>query len=139
MLAACDAYRTLREDRPGRKALSVEHVSDRLLAESKEGKWDPMVIRAVLHAESGHQAGLDALPNGLSKREADVVCLMARGLSNKEIASALFISPKTVEHHVGHVYDKIGARTRASAALFAAQHGLVPTTSAQNREVPRLS
>ena len=125
LLAACDAYRTLREDRPGRKALSVEHASDTLLAETKQGKWDPLVIRAVLHAESGHQASLDALPNGLSKREAEVVCLMARGRSNKEIASALFISPKTVEHHVGHIYDKIGTRTRTSAALFAAQHGLV--------------
>ena len=49
---------------------------------------------------------------------------MARGQSNKEIAASLFISPKTVEHHVGHIYDKIGTRTRASAALFAAHHGL---------------
>jgi len=124
LLAACEAYCTLREDRPGRTALSVEQASETMLEESKLGKWDPMVIRAVLHAESGHRASLDALPSGLSKRETEVVVHMARGLSNKEIAAALFISPKTVEHHVGHIYDKIGTRTRASAALFAAKHGL---------------
>ncbi len=130
LLAACDAYCTLRQDGPGRKAQSVEQASGTLLAESKAGKWDPMVVRAVCHAESGHQASLGALPNGLSKREAEVVCLMARGLSNKEIATELFISPKTVEHHVGHVYDKIGTRTRASAALFAVRHRLVARTLA---------
>jgi len=124
LLAACEAYCTLREERPGRAALTVEEASNRMLEEGKQGKWDPMVVRAVLHAVSGHQASLNALPNGLSKREAEVVVLMARGLSNKQIAEELFISPKTVEHHVGHVYDKIGTRTRASAALFAVEHGL---------------
>jgi len=121
LLAACDAYCGLREERPGRKAASVEKASEQLLAESKQGKWDPMVIRAVVAAESGHNASLEALPNGLSMREAEVLCQMARGKSNKEIA----ISPKTVEHHVGHIYDKIGNRTRAFAALFAVRHGLV--------------
>ena len=52
--------------------------------------------------------------------------LLARGLSNKEIAERLVISPKTAGNHVEHIYAKIGASTRAAASLFAMQHGLLP-------------
>ena len=52
--------------------------------------------------------------------------LLARGLSNKEIAERLVISPKTVGNHAEHIYAKIGAPTRAAAGLFAMQHGLLP-------------
>ena len=54
-------------------------------------------------------------------------CLV-RGLSNKEIAKPLVISPKTVGNHVEHVYTKIGVGNRAAASLFAMRHGLVPET-----------
>ena len=47
-------------------------------------------------------------------------------MSNKEIAERLVISPKTVANHVEHIYAKIGASTRATASLFAMQHGLLP-------------
>lgn len=125
LLAACEAYMTLREERPGQPAKEAKETCKQLSEEAREGKWDPMVIRAIVHAESGPTASLDALPNGLSRREAEVVCLIARGLSNKEIAAKLYISPKTVEHHTAHIYDKIGTRGRAAAALFAVQNGLV--------------
>jgi DNA-binding NarL/FixJ family response regulator len=49
---------------------------------------------------------------------------LARGLSNKEIAGLLGISPKTAQHHVAHVYEKTGMRSRAAAALYAVRHGL---------------
>ena len=52
--------------------------------------------------------------------------LLARGLSNKEIAKRLVISPKTAGNHIEHIYSKIGASTRARASLFAMQHGLLP-------------
>jgi DNA-binding CsgD family transcriptional regulator len=51
---------------------------------------------------------------------------MVRGLSNRRMAEILFISPKTVGHHVEHIYDKLGVSTRVGATLFAIQHGLVP-------------
>jgi DNA-binding CsgD family transcriptional regulator len=51
--------------------------------------------------------------------------LIARGLSNREIADALTISRKTAGHHVEHVYDKIGASNRAAASFFAVRHGLI--------------
>ena len=51
--------------------------------------------------------------------------LVADGLSNREIAHRLNVSPRTAEHHVQHIYAKIGASSRASAALFAMEHGLL--------------
>ena len=65
-------------------------------------------------------------PAGLTAREVEVLRLLARGLSNKEIAARLVISPKTVGNHVEHIYAKIDASTRATASLFAMQHGLLP-------------
>jgi len=55
-----------------------------------------------------------------------VLGLLARGLSNKQIAERLVISPKTVGNHIEHIYEKIDASTRATASLFAMQHGLLP-------------
>ncbi len=59
-------------------------------------------------------------------REVEVLRLLARGLSNKEIAERLFIAPKTVSNHVEHIYGKIDTTSRAAASLFAMQHGLLP-------------
>ena len=91
---------------------------------AESGRLNRMAVRAVLDAVSGRRASSKSLPADLTKREADVTCLMAQGLSNKEIGNKLFISAKTVEHHVGHIYDKIGTRTRPGAAIFAVEHGL---------------
>ena len=68
-------------------------------------------------------------PAGLTVREVEVLQLVARGLSNREIARRLVISPKTVGSHVEHIYDKINASSRATASLFAVQHGLLPEES----------
>ena len=59
-------------------------------------------------------------------REVDVLRLLARGLSNKQIGERLVISPKTVGSHIEHIYAKIDASTRARASLYAMQHGLLP-------------
>ena len=64
-------------------------------------------------------------PAGLTEREVEVVGLLARGLQTKQVARALGISVKTADSHVQHAYAKIGVSTRAAAALFAMQHGLV--------------
>ena len=53
--------------------------------------------------------------------------LAARGLTTREIADRLFISPKTADHHIQHIYGKIGTSTRAAAALWAMQHDVVQT------------
>jgi DNA-binding NarL/FixJ family response regulator len=62
----------------------------------------------------------------LTAREHEVLRLLARGLSNKEIAQRLSISPKTVGNHAEHIYAKIDAQSRAAAAFFAMQQGLLP-------------
>jgi DNA-binding NarL/FixJ family response regulator len=64
-------------------------------------------------------------PAGLSAREVEVLKLAARGLTNAQIAQELYISPRTVNAHMGSVYHKIGSSTRAEAARFATEHDLI--------------
>jgi DNA-binding NarL/FixJ family response regulator len=65
------------------------------------------------------------LPDRLTRREAEVLTLLAEGKTNKEIAAELVLSPATVERHVANLYRKIGARRRAEATVYALDHGLV--------------
>jgi DNA-binding CsgD family transcriptional regulator len=64
-------------------------------------------------------------PGGLSGREIDILALAARGLTTKEIADRLCISPKTADRHIQNIYSKIGVSTRAAAALWAMQNAVV--------------
>ena len=64
-------------------------------------------------------------PGGLSRREVEVLRLAAKGLTTRQIADRLFISSKTADHHIQHVYTKIGVSTRAAASLWAMQNAVV--------------
>jgi len=64
-------------------------------------------------------------PGGLTEREVEVVRLVAKGLSNQEIATALFLSVKTVSRHLSNIFTKIGVTSRAAATAFAFEHGLM--------------
>ena len=66
-----------------------------------------------------------AWPCDLTDREVEVLRLAARGAKNQQIADALVVSPRTVQHHLASIYDKTGRRTRAGAAVFAIEHNLV--------------
>jgi len=70
-----------------------------------------------------------SLPDGLTDREAEVLCLVAAGYTNRYIADTLVLSVRTVERHIAHVYAKTGARGRADATRYAVHHGLIPVTS----------
>lgn len=123
ILAAADVYQALTEERPHRHALSPETAA-RVL-EAQPG-LDRDAVSAVLDA-AGQRAGRKRLPwpAGLSDREVEVLRLLARGRSMRQIADALFISQSTVHTHAAHIYEKAQVTTRASAALFAMENGLL--------------
>jgi DNA-binding NarL/FixJ family response regulator len=73
--------------------------------------------------ELRHQAAADR-PAGLSRREVEVLRLVAAGRSTSDIATELFISSKTADHHIQHIYAKIGASNRATATRWALEHKL---------------
>jgi HD-GYP domain-containing protein (c-di-GMP phosphodiesterase class II)/DNA-binding CsgD family transcriptional regulator len=128
VLAAADVLSALTEDRPHRPALARDDAARTLLAEAAAGTLDGEAAAALVEA-AGMPRPRTAWPCGLTEREVDVLRLAARGLSNKEIASELVVSARTVQHHLAGVYDKTGRRTRAGAAVFAIEHGLVPAAA----------
>ena len=69
-------------------------------------------------------AGEPELPDGLTPREAEVLALIAGGLTNSEIAGRLVVSAATVKSHVNHIFSKAGVRDRAQAVVYAYEHGL---------------
>ena len=125
ILAAADAYHAMTEPRPYRTALPPETAAAELRADVRAGRLDGDAVNAVL-AAAGHRArARRERPGGLTAREVEVLSLLARGHSNKEIANQLFVTPKTVSSHVQHIYAKLGVSSRARATHFATQHGLV--------------
>lgn len=126
IIAAADAYQAMREPRPHRPALSAGEAATQLRTEVRAGRLDAEVSEAVLSAAGHRVRRRREGPAGLTARELEVLQLLARGLSNKGIAKQLVISPKTAGKHVEHIYTKIDASSRAAAALFAMQHGLLP-------------
>jgi HD-GYP domain-containing protein (c-di-GMP phosphodiesterase class II) len=125
ILGAVDAYRSMREPRPHRRPLSAEEAAAELRADARAGKLDAEAVAAVL-AAAGHPVGRRReWPAGLTTREVDVLRLVARGLSSKQIAAELVITPKTARNHIEHIYTKIDASSRVAASLFATEHGLL--------------
>ena len=125
VLAAADAYQAMTQPRPFRPALSHSRAAEELEAEARAGHLDAEAVGRVLTA-AGHRPHRTAgWPAGLSDREVEVLRLLCRGGTKKEVASLLNISPSTVDHHVRHIYDKIGVATRAGATLFAVERDLL--------------
>ena len=126
VLGAAEAYQAMREPRPYRPARSAQDAADELRAEVRAGRLDAEAVDAVLEAAGHRVTRRRSAVAGLTAREIEVLVLLARGASNKQIATELVITPKTARNHVEHIYAKIGASSRASAAMFALQHGLLP-------------
>ena len=126
ILAAADAYQRMTEPRPHRPAETPEAAADHLRRELRAGRLDGEAVNGVL-AAAGHRVSGKRREwvSGLSEREVEVLRLVARGQSIKEIAAVLTISGKTVDNHIQHIYEKIGVSTRAGAALFAVEQNLL--------------
>jgi DNA-binding CsgD family transcriptional regulator len=126
ILAAADAYQAMLEPRPHRDARTADDAAAQLRADVHAGRLDGDAAEAVLSAAGHRVRRRREGPAGLTAREVEVLRLLAQGLSNKEIALRLVISPKTAGNHIEHIYSKIDASSRATASLFAMQHGLLP-------------
>ena len=126
LLAAADAYHAMTEDRPHRPALTASDAASQLAADVDAGRFGRLEVDAVLAAAGQPRLPAAATnPAGLTDREVEVLCLIARGRLNKQVAATLGISAKTVGHHIEHIYAKAGVATRAGATLFAMEHGLL--------------
>jgi HD-GYP domain-containing protein (c-di-GMP phosphodiesterase class II)/DNA-binding CsgD family transcriptional regulator len=125
VLAAADAYHAMTEPRPHRPAMRAEQAAAELRAEVKAGRLDPDALRGVLDAAGMPVGRRREQVAGLTTREIEVLRLLARGRSIRDIAGRLQISPKTADAHIQHIYAKAGVSSRAAATLFAMQHDLV--------------
>lgn len=125
ILAAADVYQAMTEPRPQRARRSGAEAGAQLRAEVRAGKIDANAADAVLQAAGHKVTKRPEQAAGLTAREVEVLRLLARGLKTKQIAQELVITPKTVEHHISHIYTKIGTSNRVGASLFATEHGLV--------------
>ena len=146
LLAAADVYRACTEPRAWRDAMRTDEARRVLLEHAASGKLCARASEAVLAAAGHAQAARRHGPGtgagtgtgtgtegmggqgmggeALSAREVEVLRLLVRGLTNKQIAKSLTISPRTVQHHSIHIYAKTGVRSRAGVAMWAVERGL---------------
>jgi HD-GYP domain-containing protein (c-di-GMP phosphodiesterase class II) len=130
ILSATDIYVGLTTERADRPAFTGGHAATEVRRLASAGVLEHQMAEAVLTA-AGQSAPRPPAsrrsphPGGLSRREVEVLRLAARGLTTREIGDRLYISPKTADHHIQHVYSKIGVSTRAAAALWAIQHDVI--------------
>ena len=122
LVAAAVGYQSALEPRPYREALSPESAARRLRARVRDGELDEVAVDAVLQAagHASHQS--KPRPGGLTAREVEVLRMVAQGASNKEIATKLVLSEKTVRNHVERTYAKIGVSNRIGASMYALEH-----------------
>jgi HD-GYP domain-containing protein (c-di-GMP phosphodiesterase class II) len=129
VLSAADAFQAMTQNRPHRSRLTAEQAATELTRDARAGLLDGECVVAVLEVAGQARPRVhDLRPAGLSEREVEVLRLVATGFSNPEIAERLVISPRTAEHHVQHIYRKLGVRSRPAVAFFAMEHGLVTTS-----------
>ncbi|HEY8673685.1 MAG TPA: HD domain-containing phosphohydrolase [Candidatus Dormibacteraeota bacterium] len=125
VLSVADAWCAMTEPRAYRAARTPAEAADVLRDLAHAGKLAGEAVDAVLESVGERARPVSEPPAGLTAREVEVLRMLARGMTNKQTAQQLEISPKTVGRHVESIYSKIGASTRAAAALFAVEHDLL--------------
>ena len=137
LAGAVDAYRDANEfSMPGpigeivdrwlapARARAGPAAAGRLLAEGR--RLSPEEGVGLVLANEPDEAPRPGSPPTLTRREAEVAALAARGLTNRDIAARLFLSVRTVEAHVDHILTKLGFHTRTQLAAWAVEAGLRP-------------
>ena len=102
-----------------------EEAFEAAWAEGRMMTSEQAIQYALGQVAAAKQAAAEANPAGLSAREAEVLRLVAGGLTNAEVAEKLFLSSRTVDWHLGAIYRKLGSHSRTEAARFAAEHDLL--------------
>jgi len=125
-LALCSLGRALHEAGAANRAIPVLRRGEELALELGDAQR-VAEARAAL-AVCGEAPRRAALPGGLTSREAEVLGLLAAGMTNKEIAERLVLSVSTVERHIANIYAKLNLRSRVDATRYALRHGLVAQT-----------
>ena len=127
VLAAADAFQAMTQPRPHRADMGPAQAAETLEREAHAGRLDADAVAAVLESAGRPEVRRrhDLRPGGLTDREIEVLRLVAAGCTNPDIGHRLGISRRTAEHHVQHIYTKIGVSTRAAATLFALEHDLL--------------
>ena len=125
LLAAAELFQSSLEPRPYRAAYdragAVQRLRDAVAAKQLRGD----AVEAVLIAAGESAARRGTWPDGLTNREVEILRLVARAQSTRDIAHSLSLSEKTVRNHLEHVFTKIGVSSRVGASLYAVDHGLV--------------
>src|SRR5690242_7438582 len=109
------------------KDAGAEDIREALVAVARgQAVLDPAVHHHLVELVAAGAPAAGPLPDNLTPREAEVLSLIAAGLTNAEIAGRLCVSPATVKSHINHLLSKTGARDRAQAVTYAYRHGLAP-------------
>ncbi len=124
ILAAADVRQALSEPRPHRPALDDDRAAAELRRLVASGRLDGASVALMLTAGQARPRRRREWPAGLTTREVEVLALLSSGKTNKQIGRQLVVSPRTVGHHIQHIYRKLDVSTRAAATLFAMQHDL---------------
>jgi DNA-binding CsgD family transcriptional regulator len=119
-LAACDDPDLMRRSIAVFKGLRAKPALSLVIRRLRV-----MGVRDLPSLQRGPRRSTRANPAGLTSREAEVLALVAAGLRNDAIAERLYVTPKTVSHHLGAIYAKLGVATRLEAAQAASRLGLV--------------
>lgn len=132
IIAVADRFDDLTHEMPEHPQLDAHTALGHLKEEAGKGFW-PDACEALLQAlqldgsarPTRSRSRPREWPAGLTDREVEILRLLTRGLSRREIARQLFLSEHTVRHHLEHIYNKVGVSTRVAATLFAVEHDLL--------------
>lgn len=125
VLAVADAYQAMTQTRAHRPARSPDRAARELRADCGDNTLDRRAVDALIAVATDSSLRRRPASDILTAREIEVLRLLCRGQSNREMAARLDISSKTIGHHVQHIYQKLGVSTRAGATLCAMQQGML--------------